>query len=92
MNAKQELLEHIQDRQVQYVRVTHRTRGHFGKEHLIQGTLDEVLPLLDFDYHDGFGSQELFGTIWYVDGTWSERDEYDGSEWWTHRVRPPLPV
>lgn len=40
---------------------------------------------LDFNYDDGYGTQYLFGKIWYTDGTWSERYEYDGSECWTHK-------
>jgi hypothetical protein len=90
MNAKKELLEHIKDRAVEYVQVTRENR--YYETQPIQGTLAEVLPALDFDYYEGHkGGQELIGTIWYVDGTWSERDEYDGSEWWSHRVRPALP-
>jgi hypothetical protein len=89
MNAKKELLEHIEDRAVIYVQVIRKIR-HDEKQTL-QGTLSEVLPLLDFDYDNGYGIQELIGTIWYADGTWSKRDEYDGSEWWSHRVMPALP-
>jgi hypothetical protein len=88
MNAKEELLKHIGDREVKYVRVI---RGGFRKTVVLEGTLDEVLPRLDFDYDNGYGSQELEGTVWYSDGTWSERGEYDGSEWWEHRECPPLP-
>ena len=85
MNAKEELLKHIGDREVKYVRV------YRGNNKVIEGTLDEVLPSLDFLYDNGYGSQKLEGTIWYSDGTWSERGEYDGSEWWEHRECPPLP-
>ena len=46
---------------------------------------------LDFIYDSGYGGQKLFGIIWYEDGTWSERGEYDGSEWWVHRVVPAIP-
>lgn len=51
-------------------------------------TTDEwnsFLVSLDFEYDSGYGGQELFGVIWYVDGTWSERGEYDGTEWWEHQ-------
>ena len=89
MNAKKELLEHIEGRRVDYVRVEREIS--YTERQTIEGTLEEVLPRLDFEYNDGYGGQELFGTIWYADGSWSERDEYDGSEWWSHRVRPPMP-
>jgi hypothetical protein len=46
---------------------------------------------LDFDYDDGYGGQELFGTIWFVDGTYAARSEYDGSEWWEHHKCPEIP-
>ena len=49
------------------------------------------LDLLNFEYNSGYGSQELFGTIWYYDGTWSDRSEYDGSEEWSHNECPPIP-
>lgn len=88
MNAKEELLKHIGAREVKYVRVI---SGGYRKTVVIEGTLDEVLPRLDFKYNNDYGGQELEGTIWYCDGTWSERGEYDGSEWWEHRECPPLP-
>lgn len=52
---------------------------------------EAFLNSLDFSYDSGYGGQELFGVIWYKDGTWSERGEYDGSEWWEHRQVPPVP-
>lgn len=90
MNAKQELIEHIENRDVKYVKIIHSVT--FGEEIIIEGTLSEILPKLDFEYDAGFGRQEVFGVIWYSDGTWSERQEYDGSEWWRHVVCPPLPT
>ena len=89
MNAKEELINHIGDRDVKYVRVIHENCDN--DEVTIEGTLDGVLPHLDFDYDSGYGTQELEGTIWYADGTWSERREYDGYEWWEYRECPPLP-
>ncbi len=90
-NAKEELLKHIENRDVELVRVVF---GNFYDDDRkeIEGSLDSVLPLLDFEYDDGFGSQYLYGYIWYKDGTWSDRDEYDGSEWWTYQSRPALDV
>ena len=35
-----------------------------------------ILPDIDKEYDDGYGGQELYGTIWYKDGTWSTRGEY----------------
>ena len=88
INAKQELIDHIGDREVKYVSVTLGNEYSETTKH-IEGTLVEVLPQLDFGY--GYGEQELYGTIWYSDGTWSDRGEYNGSEWWAYRKCPELP-
>lgn len=90
MNAKQELLKHVKDREVKYVLIARASEPEDGLA--IQGTLEEVLPLLDFEYDDGYGIKEIHGIIWYTDGTWSCRGEYDGSEWWEHHVCPECPV
>lgn len=47
----------------------------------------EKLP----DYDSGYGTQYLYGTIWYTDGSWSKRQEYDGCEWWEHFSCPEIP-
>lgn len=39
-------------------------------------------------FDSSYGTQELFGVIWYNDGSWSERAEYDGSEWWAYKYVP----
>jgi len=57
-----------------------------------QEEYDKFLEKINFEYDDGFGSQLLSGIIWYKDGTWSERAEYDGSEWWSYKSRPRLPL
>ena len=91
VNAKEELLNEVGDKQVELVRILYnpdyRTAGK-----RIEGTLATVLPELDFTYDGGYGTQELFGFIWYTDGTWSERGEYDGSEWWSHKTAPPINI
>ena len=50
------------------------------------------LKSIDRVYDNGYGGQNLFGRIWYSDGTWSEREEYDGSEWWEHNYCPSIPA
>lgn len=52
---------------------------------------DRFLSDLDFTYNHGYGLQELYGTVWFSDGTWLERWEYDGSEGWEHKQCPPIP-
>lgn len=91
INAKVEIVEHIGERKVELVRVVFgRIYGNDKK--IIEGSLEYVLPMLDFNYDDGYGSRHLHGYIWYADGTWSSRGEYDGSEWWEHHSRPPMDI
>ena len=59
--------------------------GHTKQE------FDEFLEQLDFEYDAGYGTQELYGTIWCTDGCWYTRGEYDGSEWWTLHRLPDVP-
>lgn len=47
---------------------------------------------LDFTYNNGFGGQELDGKIWFKDGTWADRGEYDGSGWWQYHKCPQVPT
>lgn len=88
-NAKDELLEHIEGMDVEFVRIAYK-KGYFDEPLIIEGSLDDAIKQLDFSYHSGFGRQELFGFILYSDGAWSEREEYDGSEWWVHRIPPTI--
>lgn len=41
----------------------------------------------EIEYDNDYGSQELFGLIIMRDHSWFERAEYDGSEWWEHKVQ-----
>jgi hypothetical protein len=59
--------------------------GHTEQE------FNEFLEKLDFEYDSGYGTQELYGTIWCTDGSWYTRGEYDGSEWWELCMLPGIP-
>lgn len=94
MNAKQEFIQHIKLRQVKCATIG---MGDFGfhsvinlKEGHTQEEFDAFIEELDFPYDNGYGGQELFGTIWYTDGTWSDRRDYDGSEWWEYHTCPEI--
>jgi hypothetical protein len=52
----------------------------------------EFMSKLDFTYDSGYGGQELDGVIWFEDGTWADRGEYDGSEWWQYHKLPEVPT
>ena len=105
-NAKQEFLSHIGQSGIQIQRQVLCAiiqNGDYGDDDenlqrtfiLTTGYTKEdwgdFLNKLDFMYNSGYGGQELFGTIWYTDGTWSERGEYDGSEWWNYQSCPEIP-
>lgn len=53
--------------------------------------MEVFLQELAFDYDNGYGKQELFGTVWFENATWADRGEYDGSEWWDLREVPSIP-
>ena len=98
-NAKDEFWELLKDQKYDRDDVV-AARLIFGKNYSGQqkpinfdkgDSFDAFLQALNFEYDAGFGSQELDGVIWFADGTWAERGEYDGSEWWEHRVRPEIP-
>ena len=92
MNVKEELEEHIGDKDVELVRIAFGHSYYGQPPKVIEGLPGDVLPQLDFEYDDGYGHQQLFGYVWYKDGTWSQRGEYDGSEWWEYMARPTLDV
>lgn len=56
-----------------------------------QQEFDAFMDALDFEYDDGYGSQELHGIIWLSNGNWMSRWEYDGSEGWQSNSLPEIP-
>jgi hypothetical protein len=97
MNAREEFIKHIGSRKVLCVQIQNGedyTDDKPGVFNLTTGWNSEdwnrFLSDIDFEYDCGYGGQNLFGTIWYADGTWSE--EYDGSEWWDYHICPNIPA
>ena len=90
INIAEELLDHIKEvgKKVKYISLSF-DNSPFGWEHF-RGSLSRVLVEMNKTYDDGFGRQYLHGCIWFDDFSWSERQEYDGSEWWVHKSIPPL--
>ena len=97
MNAKKELLTAINGKEIKCAIIKHLVE--YGKKpktiRLNVGytmtDYNRFLDELDFEYDNGYGRQELFGTVWFEDGTWADRGEYDGSEWWKHYKLPDVP-
>ena len=98
MNAKEEFLSHVGSKKVLCAQIKHGDEYDDDSKifYLTTGwdseDLSKFLSDIDFDYDSGYGGQNLFGTIWYVDGTWSDRGEYDGSEWYEYHICPPIPT
>ena len=94
MTAKESILKHIKDNKVDYVQIRCVDYDN-DSEKTIQGELEEVLPLLDFELDSTSNFEvehyEIFGTIWYTDGSWSTRNEYNDIYYWEHLVRPIMP-
>lgn len=105
INAKEEFLDMCKDKTVSCAAIVHEywTEGLVSPGSVLKWTkadlkcnhtledFKEFLKYLDFEYDRGHGLQEIFGTVWFEDGTWATRDEYDGSEWWEIHIRPEIP-
>jgi hypothetical protein len=97
MNCREEFLEHVDKREVLCAQVEYEREFGFPSSVFrlpVGYSLDDAndfLYRLNFEYDNGYGSQELYGMIWYTDGSWSERAEYDGSEWWAYKKCPEIP-
>ena len=99
MNAREEFIKHTEGRKVlcaeiisgrYYLEPEERLYRRL-KPNYSEKDYKKFLRSLNFEYDNGYGGQELYGTIWYDDGSWSERGEYDGSEWWEHKKCPDYP-
>lgn len=101
MNAKKEFLSEVGNKTVKCSVIRGKERYNkftdsFNSESLIlkvnhsKEDYKDFLSNLDYNYDNGYGGQELHGLIWYEDGTWSERGEYDGSEWWEYKSCPEI--
>ena len=52
-------------------------------------TVKEFLEHANFEYDDGYGSEEINTDLILVGKDfWLERHEYDGSEWWEYKSMP----
>lgn len=100
-NVKDELLEHVGSMdnvkavQLKYEQHTDRLRSsqlfHLPEGHSAE-VLEDFLDNINFEYDNGYGPQFIYGFIWWKDGTWSSRYEYDGKEKWEHNEIPKYPL
>ena len=99
MNAKEELLKLLEGKaKVKCAMIMYGDecdnvkKGIDLRVNYTEADFNNFLKQMDFNYDNGYGGQELFGTIWLVDGTWCSRGEYDGSEWWNYNQVPEIPA
>ena len=105
-NAKEELLGHLErNKSIIKCACIKRNAGYWDddntytqkepfllKEGHTPAEYEAFLAKLDFKYDSGYGMQEVDGRVWLMEeGTWLERGEYDGSEWWVYRKCPQIP-
>lgn len=89
MNAKNEFLRYIFEMS-QTVRCA-VVNDFTLSQHASYSEYERFLEDIDFNYDEGYGTQELFGTIWHKDGTWSTRDANEGgAERWVHHSCPEI--
>lgn len=95
INAKVEFLECTRNKVVKCAYIEFIEFEDGDKASLTTGytqeEYNEFLSILDREYNNGYGGQELDGIIWYEDGTWVTRGEYDGSEWYEYHEVPEIP-
>lgn len=56
-------------------------------------TWTQFAEMADAEYYKGYGTAIVMTdlVILFKDGTWLERGEYDGSEWWEYKRAPNIP-
>ncbi len=96
MNALVELESEVRDRKILAAKIYFQYNVFAPEDEYVlypdylNQEYEDFLKFMDRDYDNGWGSQILFGTIWFGD-SWLERSTYDGSEWWTEKSYPKLP-
>lgn len=98
-NCKKEFIEHTKEKDILCASIEYGKAywDEDAKKHSVlkvgftETDFNLFLKSLNYEYDSGYGGQEVLGTIWYKDGTWSERGEYDGSEWWEYKSCPVVP-
>jgi hypothetical protein len=90
-NAKDEFLRITHIHRVLCATITNAGVTHNLKVGYSPEDYNKFLESINFEYDAGYGTMNLHGVIWMQDGTWYDRGEYDGSEWWEYRSAPIIP-
>lgn len=91
INAKEELLEALQRsgksiEDIEFAGIRHSC--NINDFSCVTESTDLLLKSLDFLYDEDYGTQHIYGYILFRDGSWLERREYDGAEWWKFMIPP----
>jgi len=93
-NFKQETLELIGDHKIDEYKLEYARDWYLSTITSYKGKGEipwDEIPKSMLSYDRGFGTQYWRGFITFKDTPdWLEREEYDGSEWWSWRSRPYL--
>ena len=98
VNTKTELLKilrttaNIKCAVIHYAKPEHKIIKKVLKVNHSETDLYEFLNSLNYEYEEGHGDQELYGTVWLEDDSWLIRSEYGGFEWWEHNILPNIPM
>ena len=105
-NAKEELLEFLMgckkriEGKIIGITILYTKPNHFNGNivdtyHVFNyhqnDDLNEYLNLLDFEYEGRWDELTIAGTIWFSDGNYAHREDFDGQEWW-HLHQAPMMV
>lgn len=95
LNARQELEEHLKEWNLTLlaaeIQIDNPKRNPILYPDHTEEELATFYEQLDFEYDNGYGSQNIFGILWFTNGHYSDRLEYDGSECWQYHEPPSLP-
>lgn len=95
MNARKEFLDEIKGRKLVCAKIGIDVDWPDNKKWFVlknkynDKDFDDFCSQIDIEYDAGYGSQELFGMILF-DDSYSDRGEYDGSEWWENHKMPTV--
>lgn len=90
MNLKAETLDALEEvnKAIEDIDYCHIYISPWYKDTEVLCQEDFDINKLDIRYDSGYGTQEIFGFIVFKDGTWLNRREYDGREWWEYFSKP----
>lgn len=93
MTAIEELIEHAAGRKIKCATITRGdSTDNVDTFNLkVGGDTEAFMNSLNFDYNSSFRYEEIFGTVWWYDGSWSSRDECCGCMQWEHHYVPEIP-